>query len=342
MGAQLPHYLARRPAQQAGGGHNFTDIVLRMGEVVQAHYPDDPTNQSKKQMEYTVNVQYRQSNRQVTVSSYRCTVADGLGGIADSSRQTFRVSSGDRAGQTLGDGARVLILCPNGEKNSAVIIAGVRNEQITTNDPPRLVPAGQRLKDFVFNGVHVNINDDGELLLQVSGATKNDGSPDANRDQNNHGTKVQIQKNGSFTITDNNGQSIIIDAPNKAIHIGAANEDTAVQNSWTLQTGKDTRINASGNFSAVATGDAQLAGATVHIGSPQASENLVLGQKLMTALSDLINSVFLDNQAAFARDISQAPEQLMPQVVLALQKWLKKWVTDPNLPLLADKKFTEK
>jgi hypothetical protein len=217
-GTRLPHYLGTtRTDPRVLDSDNFNNYAIRIGEVVAIHYPDDPTNRTKREIEYTVNVQYRRGNGPPVNTPYHCTVADPLGTAGDSSRQTLRASRGEKAGDSLTDGARVLIACPNGETSSAVIISGVKHHR-AARDPVRA--NGDYLSRF-FNGVEIAINDQGELSITNHGATLNDGSPDdKNRDTHNQGTQVVFPMDGSVIIDNKAGDTVKIDTTNRRIFIG--------------------------------------------------------------------------------------------------------------------------
>lgn len=228
-GTALPSYLGVSFEEPSGG--TLTDTTLRLGEVVQAFAPNDPSNKGSsrnRQWVYIVNVTYRDGSGVRSIVPYRCTMADVFGGLGDHFRHTVRKTDTGESGG-FAKGAQVLVLCQNGDKSTAVIIGGVRNSKDETSDP------NDTFLDFVFNGVHVSIDKDGALSLTVSGATKLDGSPDDNRDSNNHGSSVSLSKAGVITVTDANGDSVVISPVDKSITVKAGDAVTEVENKWRLK-----------------------------------------------------------------------------------------------------------
>jgi phage baseplate assembly protein gpV len=217
-GTVLPSYLCV-DNDWAGALDVLRDATLRVGEVVEAISPTDSANKDSntknKCWVYIVNVSYRDGTGARSVVPYRCVVADLFGGLGDHFRHTVR-----RADKVLptefGAGSQVIILCVNADKNDALIVGGMRHRKDVSADP------SETFLDFVFNGVHVAIDKDGALTVEVPGATKLDGSPDDNRDSNNQGSKVTFAKDGVITVDDNNGDSIVLSPADKTVTIKAS------------------------------------------------------------------------------------------------------------------------
>lgn len=336
----LPHYLTRKVTNsRLFDSDNFTNDIPHLGEVVQVHYPEDPGNRSKKQIEYTVRVEIRRGNGIAVTTLYHCTVSDKFGSAADYERHTYRTSSGDKDGAAFTDGARVLILCPNGETNNAVIVSAVKHHSAAP-DHPR---ADGHCYERVFNGVTLRINDDGEVLVMCEGKTENDGGGSASRDPANRGSTIQILKNGTVRVENKAGEVIEVDTPNRHINIRAQAQDHSAERSWTLTTGEDVTIGAGRDLVVRAENDARLdAGGSVRIGGAGANENLVLGQKLVEALDSLVKNVFIQNAPSIGL-FTGAPVQLHPTVVAALTQWLVQYLAQGGVPpILATDKFTER
>lgn len=329
----LPHYLQRRVSASRGGdADNFNNYAIRVGEVIEVHYPDDAGNRSKDQTEYTVRVQFRRGNGGAVNVLYHCTVGDPFGTGGDSFRFTRRASRGDKAGDTLSDGARVLVACPNGETNSAVIFSGVKHH-LAKPDPNRA--AGDYLHGE-FNGVQVDINDSGELSITLAGATLNDGTPDdLNRDEHNQGTQVTFRKDGSLAIDNKTGESITVDTTNRKIHVEAKDHETKTEQSWTVTAGKDVTLDAAADARMHAAGKLRL-------GGPDADENLVLGKKLVESLAALVTKVLLGNAGTFASLAGGIPLQIHPALASALTEWVQEYLVGSAPPILASDKFTER
>lgn len=227
----LPNYLEASYDELAGAEGSLQDTTLRLGEVVAAYAPNDPRNRGvshNREWVYVVNVTYRDGAGIRSIVPYRCTRMDTLGGIAEHVRCTVRRTDTE-GNANFTKGNQVLVLCPNGDKSSALIIGGVRHSKDESSDP------NDTFFDFVFNGVHAAIDKDGALSLVVPGATKLDGAPDDNRDSNNHGSTITFSKGGVISVSDENGQSIVISPEDKTITVKAGDAVTEIQNKWLLK-----------------------------------------------------------------------------------------------------------
>jgi hypothetical protein len=333
-GSVLPHYLTTRPSMSRKfDSDNFNNYAVRVGEVVQIHYPDDATNRSKNEIEYTVNVQFRRSNGVAVNTLYHCTVGDPFGTAGDSHRHTRRASRGQKGSDSLTDGARVLVACPNGETANAIIIGGVKHH-LAKPDPKR---ADGDYLHSEFNGVQFDINDSGEFSVTLAGATLNDGTADDDlRDDHNKGTQVTFKKDGSLAIDNKSGESITIDTTNRKIQVAAKDHGTKTEDSWSVEAGGDVTVKAGGDARIEADGD-------IRLGGRFAEENLVLGKTLVTALNALIEQVFLGNSGTFASLAGGVPLQIHPALAAALAQWAAMYLASgPESPLLAQDKFTER
>jgi phage baseplate assembly protein gpV len=195
------------------------DDSLRLGEIERIDYPTDSTNESKTQNEYLVRATHRDRRGIECSTLYRCVLADWFGGQADYMRYSLRAQVIPPTTQeVVGDGSMVLFACVNGETHRGVIISGVRHPAVTTADP-----AKKRFLSFEFNGVHVDIDDNGTLVLKVPGATNLDGSPDSKRKATNKGSTVTLDASGDIKVDDQNGDSILISPASNSIVVTAKN-----------------------------------------------------------------------------------------------------------------------
>jgi hypothetical protein len=215
---------------------SMTDNGLHFGEIVAMFPPNHMANISKKETEYVVMVQLRDSIGILTPTPYRCVRVDGLGGVSDHLRMTVRPSSGEIKERSITDGSMVLIACINGDKNNGVILGGIRHPDNKTVDV-----SDARYLSFMFNGVAVNIADDGGLKITIAGATKNDGTPD-NRSENNKESFVEVKANGNVCLSDNHGQTITINPEEKMIFLECDKEEHNVDTSWKVKTSTATII----------------------------------------------------------------------------------------------------
>jgi phage baseplate assembly protein gpV len=233
-GTVLPSYLEMAWVPRGGPGGSMNDTTLRVGEVVQAYSPTDPANKDprtkNKRWVYVVNVSYRDGSGTRSVVPYRCTVGGLFGGVGDRMRYSVRQASRVPTSKSgFADGAQVLILCVNGDKSNATIIGSLRHEDDKTPEPDKA------FFDFQFNGVKATIDEFGALVLKVPGATKLDGTPDDNRDENNKGTQVSFGKDGSIAITDGNGDTVTVSPKDKSITVTAGEQTTTVEKAWKLK-----------------------------------------------------------------------------------------------------------
>lgn len=217
------HFRGRNSGFSANGSmHN---IMLRMGEVQAIYYPGDENNDSGKFVEYDVWVGHRANGTAVT-KMYRHVVAlDHFGSVADFSFATYRVkntSTNQDSSKELspGLGAKVILLCINGETNNAIILGGIRDAESTQDK----LEDGHNLHTL-FNGIDVTVNKLGELLVTYNGATQADGTPDPATDTDGSGTYIKIDKKGNYTVSDGNGDNLFfVDRVNGKVRVQAATE----------------------------------------------------------------------------------------------------------------------
>jgi hypothetical protein len=225
MGKVIPDYLSdgRDCSYYAGSAYSSNSLI--MGEVQEIIQPNDPRNINKNVPEYTVWATVFENGGPISRMFNHVVPMDLFGsGIADYFNFTYR---GENSAQNktgigvefgYGKGSRVLMLAINGDRQNYVIISGIRNSQADPIDSD----TGHHL-DFNFNGIECNINNDGELTLTYSGATKADGTLQDDVDTDAVGTTLTITKDGSLSIVDNSSnESIVIDRPNGNINVAAS------------------------------------------------------------------------------------------------------------------------
>ncbi len=129
--AVLPTHFRGKASGFSSNG-SMTNTMLRVGEVQAIYYPEDEENVSRRFVEYDVWVQHRANDTAVT-KEYRHVIAiDHYGSVADYSFATYRVkktsaNEGDAKTLEPGLGAKVILLCINGETNNAVILGAIRD-----------------------------------------------------------------------------------------------------------------------------------------------------------------------------------------------------------------------
>jgi hypothetical protein len=257
----IPSYLGMRSRGRPGDNGSQNNLALRMGEVKELVYPDNPRNISKRFIEYRVEVQHSDGNGPGVGAIYEgCILANPLGGMADRSSFTLRADEAAQASPDgIGTGSKVLLLCVNGQTTQAVIISGVRD---TTQDQTTVESKADGHNLFwEFNGIGFKVNKDGEATVSFRGATKTDGTL-AGAD--NGPTTVQFLKNGNLEIrTKDSNQSIVIDNEHKKVAFNFDSEWTVNVNGSGSQTyGKDWKATAGTTITLAATGAIALTSST--------------------------------------------------------------------------------
>ena len=207
----MPSGLGVRRVGTALSGGGLSETSLLVGEVRSLNLPHNSRDPSSAQITYDVDVKHRRGSAgTVTIRLYRCRVANLFGGVADSFSFTLRPDTG-KSDKTYGNGSQVLVLCENGNRQQAYIIGGVPQDVDTGSNGHHL--------DWEFNGVHVNIDQDGSLLLSVAGATdvtgksSNDKLPAA----------LAISSDGSIFLDDVEGSGFSVNHPDGHAQIDAKN-----------------------------------------------------------------------------------------------------------------------
>lgn len=170
------------------------NITLRVGVVVDTIEVEDDTNKSKLTVEYNV-MTVEDKNTSVYEN---CMSVDAFGGIADyfqfKRRKTEQREKTRQAGSLKKqNGSMVLLLCLDGDSEQGVILGALPHpdkKDVLTKEK------GHHLEGE-FNGVNIDINDDGELTITYRSKTDNDGKA---ADEEAGGTFVKMDKTGSVDI----------------------------------------------------------------------------------------------------------------------------------------------
>jgi len=175
----------------------YNNVQMRIGIVVNSYSVKSKKNISKTIPEYDVLVIESDAQRgSVPVTYKNCACINGFGGIGDYFEYTLRPqkkvkdkrSGGkDFAGQ---DGSIVLLLCLDGNSKKAVIMGAITHPDRQT----KLTGEGQALAGE-FNGISIEVKDDGSANLTFKGATDNEGKP---KDSSQGNTTINIEKDGSI------------------------------------------------------------------------------------------------------------------------------------------------
>lgn len=271
-GTVMPGHLSCPSIPTYDNGQAFSNIELRLGEVQNIIYPNDPKSISKSIVEYNVFVQHRANGTAATRMYQNCILINPIASLADKAFWTLRTSdSATKQGANgLGLGSKVLILCVNGETNNAIIVGGVRDQKDT--DDLNAKALGHHL-EFIFNGIKFFINNDGELNVNYGGKTSADGKTNVSDSSRN--TNLSFLKDGTFNVKtdDGNGsteQSIEINHTNKSINLKAKEH-------W--------NVDVSGNISINADAICEIKTAGVKLGN--ATDSMMLGTTYRNSESTL-------------------------------------------------------
>lgn len=304
-GTILPSFLGVKSSNKIPSGQalSMSQPYLKVGRVISVYYPDDKGNLSKQFVEYDVLAEEFSGGNYNQVLHPRAKVISMSGSVADFSTYTLRkCAEPNNKDALITNGSIVVFLCVNGDTKQGVILGGFRSAQTEEKD---LKSDGHHL-EWEFNGINCLIDKDGQLTLTFRGATEDDGTSD----NDNGGTYIQINKNGDVKVDDDNGQVITIDKNTKKI---------------TIESSGDIQIDASG---------------TTKIGTSSSDENLVLGQKLTSALGALL-TIFLTNATNIGVGNLGAGVPMSTGLLQDLTKWRLEWISNPTEPLLSSDKFTE-
>lgn len=272
-GTVLPSgLLGKQGAENAVMAFNrsYRNTGIKAGIIIKSYAPDDPNNQNGLCCEYDVTSFEQFENKSSTSITYKnCLSTQGFGGLADYFEYTLRPKTfqTNKGPPTFGDqdGAVVLIQCLDGIGDRAVVTGTLIHPDRDTN----IISTDPKLSGE-YNGVNVEIENDGSCSLTFKGATDSKGIP---TDSSQGDTVFQIETDGSFqfnhsTITiraDRNGTLFIttnVDCDITAS--GAVNitstDDTVVNSSakCTITTSDDTVINAGGKCEIVSNADTTI------------------------------------------------------------------------------------
>lgn len=198
-GAVLPSglYSVNRKIASAAFNKKFNNFPIRSGIVSKRLDPSDPANISGF-IEYEVIVTEQTSDGPAQPQTYHnCIAIDSFGGMADFFQSTFRFQTkvdADALGYEASgqDGDYVIIACLNGQATTAIILGGLQH-------PDRQAEIGEGNSLLgVFNGVGLQILNDGSTQITFNGATDNTGKPITPLDAP---TTLGIAADGSLTIS---------------------------------------------------------------------------------------------------------------------------------------------
>lgn len=242
-------------AGMAGFNKTYKNTSMRLGIVIKSFPVSDPANLSKLTTEYDVLVFEQVEDKGSSIVTYKnCLSAEGMGSIADFFEHTLRVrkSSADQSksiNTKNQNGAVVLIHCLDGVTEKAIIVGAV-----THPDRKSTLLDNVAHLEGEFNGVNIQVNDDGSANFTWKGPTDNDGKP---VDASLTPTTVSLAKDGSFeikhkTITVNLAiGGIVTITSSDAMNINC----------------KDANVTASGDANIKASGNATIDAPAINLGA---------------------------------------------------------------------------
>lgn len=261
-------------AGMAGFNKTYRNTALRLGIVTKSFDISDEANLSKLTIEYDVSVFEQLEDRGSSVVTYRnCISAEGMGSIADFFERTLRVRKNSSTQTQLintknQNGAVVLILCLDGVSEKAIIVGSV------THPDRKSTLAGETAHlEGEFNGVNIQVNEDGSANFTFKGPTDNDGSP---VDSSITPTVLSIASDGSFQVQHS---KITFTLATSGIATLTSTDNLNVNC-------KDANITASGDANITASGNALVEAPAIKLGSG-ASEALIKGDTFKKMVFDI-------------------------------------------------------
>jgi hypothetical protein len=267
-----------REANVAAFNHSYRNTGLKAGFVVKSYAANDPANKSTLCTEYDVLTIEQSENKGSTSILYRnCLSSQGFGSIADFLEYTLRPKTfqTSKGFPTFGDqdGAVVLIQCLDNIGDKAIVVGTLIHPERTTtitSTAPQL--SGE------YNGVNVQIKNDGSCSLTFKGATDSKGAPNG---QGN--TVFQIKADGSFEF---NHSTVTISAEKSGTLTVTSNKDTNITcANANVNASADAKIVAGGECDVTASGNVVIQGSEIHLNGKR-------GQILTNITDPVIDSIF--------------------------------------------------
>jgi hypothetical protein len=238
-GTVLPHGLLSAQSHEsniAGFNRSYKNTGLKAGFIVRSYVANDPSNVTKLCTEYDVQTIEQFENKGSTSILYRnCLSCQGFGSIADFLEFTLRSQTFQSPnaptfnGQ---DGAIVLIQCLDNIGSKAIVVGNL----IHPDRPTNITSTAPQLSGE-YNGVNVEIANDGSCSLTFKGATDSNGNPTTS----NGNTTFQIKPDGSFQF---NHSTVNIQADKSGV--------------LTINANSDANITVGGNVNATVSGDSNI------------------------------------------------------------------------------------
>jgi len=185
----------------------YKNFSLKQGFVVDLYDVDDEDNIGKVGPEYDILVfEQVEDGPQSPVLYKNAISADMFGGIADFFIFKRRKRPDEDNDPVIQKGSLVLLLCTDGNPDKAVIIGAIPHG----GNKRRLKKADGQALEWEYNGLNVQVGDDGSISITQRGKTDIDG-----KQVTPLGSQVTFGPDGSLTLHDGDG--------------GARGEDGAMQ-----------------------------------------------------------------------------------------------------------------
>lgn len=308
-GSVISSYFKTAP-NKSGDDIANQGMSFMFGQVEKIHFVDDSSNVSKEFVEYDVSTRDEKGGQSV----FRNVRYQALFGGSNDFDETILESSEFAFSGKL-DPAN-LFKNKNGTYVILAFIHGSKDKPFIAGCFQHPRRKGAKRKDGIrklgeFRGFTWEINKEGEIILTYLG----NRTPDGKLVRASTGpTQIKIDKNGIFTLTDNEGQLIKMDRVTKKIRIvtkenyeivvgkdesititGNKTESVGGNEIQTVQGNQDLSVQGNynktiqGTETTTTTGDrvhsaanhTLTGGGNIKIGSAGASENLVLGIQFM-------------------------------------------------------------
>jgi len=277
------------------------NLRLRYGEVKREILPNDKDSFSGLYREYEVLVEHYEGGLATHRMYHNCMVVNSLGGEGDKTSHSLRVSN--QKGYELGNGSKVLLLCIEGNDARAVIIGGLQQAK----DNSTGIHA-----EWEFNGVNMQVYDDGSWAIINKGKTDNTGKRHTDADSDGAGTTVKVLANGDFVVSTGNGKNTLsINHKDGGLTIETTDDVTI----------KTTNAKVQATQTSVDSTSISLNGSQVSVGK-NAVEPAVLGASLASVLAQAFGTIGPTlptpyQQAAIAAAITQLSTILSSSVTVA-------------------------
>ena len=292
----IPSYLGSTSQGRHQDTGAMSNLALRTGEVRAIITPNDAKSVSKRFTEYTVEVQEKNGNGPGTSTMYAAVALSNLfGSVADILRFTLRPDENtDATEDGIGTGAKVALLCVNGDTTKAIIIGGFRD---TGTDKDGSKQQGKDKADdghnffFEFNGAQASIDKDGQLQIRYRGATQVDGKLDDNADADAEGSTVIFNKDGGIKLyTKDEKQFIFLDHKNKKLEVLADDEwKVTVNKKLTFDVGDAIAVTGKKGCSIEVSDNITMKSSGVLVGD--ATDHWLLADTYRKAESQMLNQI---------------------------------------------------